>query len=88
MTPRQLRIAVEAHNENTQNRIEDIRQELYLQASLMRTFIWSKRKPPSFEKLFGVRSRCVMTDEEMYRQVLALNAALGGIDKRGETVDS
>lgn len=47
--------------------------------------MWSKRKLPSFEKVFKIKKKA-MTAEEMFKVVQSLNAQFGGEDKRGEAV--
>lgn len=74
---------VEAHNEKVMFEQEQKRQEIYVSALLISQFVWAKGKRPSYEKVFGRRlERKTMTDEEMLKQVEALNAMFGGIDER------
>ncbi|MHC1696456.1 MAG: hypothetical protein AB9835_14555 [Eubacteriales bacterium] len=81
-----MRIAAESFNEARQEKITNTRGELYLQASLIRMFVWAKNKPPTYEKVFGRLDKREMDDDELYKQVVALNKEFGGIDKRGEII--
>lgn len=52
--------------------------DIYNLATLIRTAVWGKHMP-KFDTVFRKTSRKKeMTDEEMYSQVLALNALFGG----------
>lgn len=83
MTPRQLLLHAEAYNQRLEYEQECKRQEIYTTALLISNFVWAKKKKPTYEQIFQKKKE-QMTDEQMFRQVLALNAKFGGIDKRGE----
>ena len=83
MTPKQLNIYAGAFA----GQQEDSQYRVYLSAVLTSGFmsiLLSKKHPklPTYEETFKKRKE--MTDEDMLRVVIALNAAAGGIDKRGE----
>jgi len=84
MTPKQLNIYAEAFA----GQQEDSQYRVYLSAVLTSGFmgiLLSKKHPklPTYEETFRRRKKD-MTDEEMLNVVIALNAASGGIDRRGE----
>jgi hypothetical protein len=63
--------------------------QIYLSAVLTAQFTaqatWSKKKLPTYEKVFDIKKAArKMTDEEMFAQVRALNKAFGGTGERGE----
>jgi len=84
MTPRQLALYAEAYKD----RREDVQMEIYLSAYLTAGFagiLFSRKnaKLPAYDQVFKKQKR-EMTDDEMLKVVIALNAAAGGIDMRGE----
>lgn len=82
MTPAQLIIYADAYAENMKEAQERARQELYVSASLISTFVGlalNGKQKPSYEKIFGTEKN-EMTDEQMYATVKALNARFGGTE--------
>lgn len=86
MTPAQLAIYADSFVVVREAAQEEKRQELYLSALLISGFvgdILSGRKRPSYEKVFQTKKK-EMSDEEMYKQIVVLNAQLGGEVKKGD----
>lgn len=80
MTPATFRAWIKGYLDVQQAMREGKRHEDYNLAVMFRAAMGSNRMP-SFEQVFPDSrrgSREPMTDEQMYQQVLALNAALGG----------
>jgi hypothetical protein len=77
MTPRELHLAANAYKENKEMQIEEMRQQIYLQALLNGMTVMARKKPPAYEKLFKKKKE-PMSNEQMFNAVKALNAAMGG----------
>ena len=80
MTPATFRAWIKGYLDAEQAKKKGRQQEDYNLAVMVRAAVGTKRMP-SFEQMFPDSrrgSREPMTDEQMYQQVLALNAALGG----------
>ena len=80
MTPRELAVYAKARGGYLAARQRLTENNLYMLAALVRRAVWDKHGLPQPEELFGRQRRgaAAMSDEAMYRQVLALNKALGG----------
>lgn len=79
MTPAELRIYADAYIEQLHTDKEVAQVRTFNLAALIRAMVWAKH-PPRYEQVFpeDPQTRKPMTDEEMYAQVRALNALLGG----------
>lgn len=80
LTPMELITLIRAREEQNRDkaRIRDI--ETYNLAGAVRAMVLSKHAP-SFERMFPKSAhRAPMSDEQMFRQVQALNRMLGGTE--------
>lgn len=77
MTPAAFHAYVEGYLEEQKAAAELQRRQNYNLAVMVRAAIGSKHMP-KYNRLFPEKRKKQMSDEEMYQQVLALNAMLGG----------
>ena len=81
MTPAAFRAYVKGYLEEQKFRIETRQRQDYNLAVMVRAAVGQKRMP-DYERFFRGGGQAgpkkPMTDEQMYQQVLALHAALGG----------
>ena len=77
MTPAAFHAYVEGYLEEQKAAIEIQRRQNYNLAVMVRVAVGTKRMP-EYKKFFPEKRKKQMSDEEMYQQVLALNALLGG----------
>lgn len=77
MTPAELVCAANAVQYRQDIRRKAREADLYLLAAMVGQAVWGKL--PNYEEIFGENAQ-EMTDEEMFAQVRAINAALGGKD--------
>ena len=84
MTPAAFRAYVQGCADREQTKTEYERHRDYNLAVLVRAAVGAKRMP-DYHRFFpegaGQSEKKPMSDEQMYQQVLALNAALGGTVK-------
>ena len=80
MTPRQLQLACSAFSDARKTDLRLSSAKIYSLASLIRTAVWGK-KMPAFDRVFPEENKKkVMSDEELYEQVRALNKLFGGLE--------
>lgn len=72
MTPRQLKLAADVFEDKR----EEQRVLIYMQAVLNSRFVWQKRIP-KYEKIFKSKQKAMTTDQ-MFAMVKILNAQFGG----------
>ena len=77
MTPASFVAYVRGYLKEQETQQELLAAQNYRLAVIIRTAIWSKRMP-DYETFAPRKQQKVMTDDEMYQSVLALNAAMGG----------
>jgi len=82
MTPAAFRAYVKGYLEEERFRMETRQRQDYNLAVMVRAAI-GERRMPEYERFYRGGKQAgakqdTMTDEQMYQQVLALNAALGG----------
>ena len=77
MTPAAFGAYVQGYLQEQETQQELLAAQNYRLAAIIRAAVWSKRMPP-YEHFAPRKQKKVMTDEEMYQSVLALNAAMGG----------
>ena len=77
MTPASFGAYVRGYLKEQETQQELLAAQNYRLAVIIRTAIWSKRMP-SYETFAPKKPKKVMTDEEMFQSVFALNTALGG----------
>ena len=84
MTPAAFRAYVQGCADREQTQAESERKRDYNLAVMVRAAVGAKRMP-DYHRFFpegaGQSEKKPMSDEQMYQQVLALNAALGGTVK-------
>lgn len=81
LTPRELMLLIQAHTEDGRSKAKGKKVEMYNLAGAIRAMVLSKHAP-SFERMFpqtGERKK--MSDEQMFRQVQALNRHFGGTEE-------
>lgn len=79
MTPAELNTWAGSWGADEERRQERERRSLYNLGAIIRAMVWGKRMP-SFEEVFGAGTE-EMTDQQMYANVRALNALLGGTEE-------
>lgn len=80
MTPRELMLLIQAHAEDNKDKLRGKRIETYNLAGAIRAMVLSKHAP-SFERMFpSTGQRKKMSDEQLFRQVRALNRHFGGTE--------
>lgn len=77
MTPAAFNAYVRGYLDDMESRQQMQTALNYQLAGMIRSAVWAKHMP-RFEAFTPKKKKKVMTDEEMYQSVLALNAALGG----------
>lgn len=78
MTPASFGAYVKGYLKEQETQQELLAAQNYRLAAIVREAIWSRRMPPYETFALKKQQKKVMTDDEMYQSVLALNAALGG----------
>jgi len=80
MTPRELMLLINAHTEDDKEKAKGKHIETYNLAGAIRAMVLSKHAP-SFERMFpSTGQRKKMSDEQLFRQVQALNRHFGGTE--------
>lgn len=80
MTPAELAMMQRAELRRREREQEERNAQAYILAGLVRRFTWDK-VPPTYNEIFHPEKERLdgeMTDEELFEQVRALNAMLGG----------
>ena len=79
MTPRELIWLLSAWREKQKDSAKVEKAKIYVLGGTVRTMMYAKR-PPRFEKLFPdeERKQRKMSDDQLYKQVLAWNRLFGG----------
>ncbi len=77
MTPAAFNAYVRGYLKEQEAQQEMVAAQNYRLAAIVRAAIWSKHMPP-YESFAPKKQKKVMSDEEMFQSVLALNTALGG----------
>lgn len=85
MTPAEFNAFAKGHVQEQQEKEELTKANLYALAVMVRAAVHEKRMP-AYDKFFGGHEarKKIMTDEEMFAAVFALNKAMGGIVKTEE----
>lgn len=80
MTPASFGAYVKGYLQEQETQQELLAAQNYRLATIVRAAIWSKHMPSyeTFAPKKPKKPKKVMTDEEMFQSVLALNTALGG----------
>ena len=79
MTPRELTLLVEAHNDQAGDEAKTRKIETYNLAGAIRAMVLTKHAP-SFQRMFPEERREPMSDEAMYQKARALNRMFGGTE--------
>lgn len=77
LTPSEFGACVSAWMEKRRDDQQIAQRNIYNLSLLIRAMVWNKRAP-DYEDAYGGEMTEIMTDEQMYAQVKALNALLGG----------
>lgn len=81
MTPGEFNVYVQGQMQEQREKQELTKANMYALAVMIRAAVWEKRMP-EYGKFFKKEAeKKSMSDDEMYRTVLALNSVLGGTVK-------